>query len=361
MNRLPVGIFLISLLFSGTEAVAGSWTDNIKLKGDFRFRDETIDTEGEGTRHRQRIRLRLGSEAQVTGDLKVVLQLASGTEDPISANQTLGEAFSTKRIGIDLAYFDWQPAGVAGVNFVGGKMKSPFYKVGDNELIWDVDLNPEGLALKLSGGGESARVFVNMGGFPVVERKNDKDVVLYALQGGFQLNLDQDTGNLLLGLSYFDYGNTQGGPPFYNVGKSFGNTLDAAGMYLEDYNLLEAFFELGFKAGSAPMAFFFDYVDNTAAEAENRGWLAGLTLGETKTAGSWALRYNYRNLEKDAVVGALTDSDFRGAGTDAKGHEFGFDYQVAKPVKASVTYFNNRIGVEEDSYHRFQLDLNLKY
>ena len=345
----------------GLVTADSSWTDKINLKGDMRYRSETIDTEGKQTRPRQRIRLRFGAEAMLMQELKVVLQMASGSEDPISTNQTMGEAFSTKRLGIDLAYFDWQPGGAEGVSFIGGKMKNPFYKVGKTELIWDGDLNPEGLALKLSGAGESSKIFVNLGGFPVVERKNDKDAVLYGMQGGFHFDLNQGRGHLLFGLSYFDYGNTQGNLPFYNVNKSFGNSLDVAGLYLEDYNLLEAFLELGMKAGSTTLVFFFDYVDNTAAEAENRGWLAGLTLGKTKATGSCAFRYNYRDLEKDAVLGAFTDSDFRGAGTDAKGHEFGFDYQIAKPVKASVTYFNNEIGIQEDSFHRLQLDLNLKY
>ena len=70
-------------------------------------------------------------------------------------------------------------------------------------------------------------------------------------------------------------------------------------------------------------------------------------------------RYNYRDLEADAVLGVFTDSDFIDGGTDGRGHEFGFDYQIVKGVKTGATYFDNqrRLSLGAKDYQRLQLDL----
>lgn len=63
-------------------------------------------------------------------------------------------------------------------------------------------------------------------------------------------------------------------------------------------------------------------------------------------------------------MGIFTDSDFRGGGTDAKGHEIGGAYQLVKNAAFKATYFVNEIGLdklETDNFNRLQLDLQLKF
>jgi hypothetical protein len=69
-------------------------------------------------------------------------------------------------------------------------------------------------------------------------------------------------------------------------------------------------------------------------------------------------------VEKDAVVGIFTDSDFRGGGTDARGHEIGGAVQLADNTAFKATYFINQIGLQkedQDDFRRFQVDLQLKF
>ena len=88
-------------------------------------------------------------------------------------------------------------------------------------------------------------------------------------------------------------------------------------------------------------------------------WLAGTIIGKCSSPNSWSFRYNYRDLEADAVLGVFTDSDFIDGGTDGRGHEFGFDYQIVKGVKTGATYFDNqrRLSLGAKDYQRLQLDL----
>jgi hypothetical protein len=85
---------------------AVSWAERIRLKGDFRYRYETIKEEDVDNRNRNRIRARFHLEADVTDTVQVGFGLATGGEDPVSSNQTLGGGGSSKDVRLDLAYFD---------------------------------------------------------------------------------------------------------------------------------------------------------------------------------------------------------------------------------------------------------------
>ncbi|MDH3941615.1 MAG: putative porin, partial [Xanthomonadales bacterium] len=86
---------------------AVSWAERIRWKGDFRYRYEYIDQEGRDSRNRSRIRARTNLEADLSPTLEVGVGLATGGDDPVSSNQTIGGGGSSKDIKIDLAYFDW--------------------------------------------------------------------------------------------------------------------------------------------------------------------------------------------------------------------------------------------------------------
>ena len=95
-----------------------SWTENVQLVGDFRYRHESINEEGLTARHRQRIRARLGVISDLADNMSVGFGLTTGGDNPISGNQTLGDGFSHKDIDLDYAYFDW-----ALVNVKSGRRK----------------------------------------------------------------------------------------------------------------------------------------------------------------------------------------------------------------------------------------------
>ena len=365
MKRTVGVISLGMLLLPAMAAAADSWTDKVKLKGDFRYRHETIKVENRDTRNRHRIRARFGVEAKPIDNILVGLQLASGSADPVSTNESLDTGFSTKDIRLDLAYFDLSFKKAPGLNIVGGKIKNPYYKPGGTELIWDGDLNPEGGALKYSGKSGNVKFFTNLGGFWVEERGSDVDTGLFGAQGGVEFSFPDKKGSFTAGVTYYDYTNIQGQRPIFDTTKSFGNSVDGTGRYLYDYNLLELFGEMKINAGSFPIAVFVDYVKNVAGGGvvDNQGWLLGAEAGKLKDPGSVEFRYNYRNIEKDAVLGIFTDSDFIGGGTNGKGSELGMDVQLAKNFSAGASYFFNKLGTAAgaDDYHRLQLDLMFKF
>ena len=121
------------------------WVNNVKIKGDLRYRHEWKDDESQADdRNRHRIRARIGIYGKVNDEVDLGFRLASGnTSTPTSTNQDLDTAFSSKNIWLDLAYFDYHPAAVEGLKVLGGKIKDPYFRAGKSNLMFDSDVNPE--------------------------------------------------------------------------------------------------------------------------------------------------------------------------------------------------------------------------
>jgi hypothetical protein len=335
--------------------------DKIKIKGDFRYRHETIDQNSEDTRNRHRIRMRLGLTAIINQDINAAIQFSSGGDDPVSNNQTLGDSFSTKDTRLDLAYVVWKPKQINGLELYGGKLKNPYLSMQKSELLWDPDLNPEGIAGKFDYNLDQFDLFINGGFFWIEERSDDDDSYLAGGQAGIQYSFPDEESYIIVGGGYYDYLNTQGFTPFYDEDGS-GNSLDNDGNYREDYNELDFFAEAGTIIRTLPVAIFGDIVTNTAADEDNLGWLAGINLGKTKNPGSWKVRYQYKYQEKDAVIGIFTDSDFLGGGTNGRGHEINFDLVIMENTTFATTYFINQIDLDnETDFNRLQVDLSFKF
>lgn len=286
-------------------------------------------------------------EAMLNKDWDVGVRIASGTSrDPISTNQDLEDALSSKNLWLDLAYFDWHPSANEGLNVLGGKMKNPFYKVGKHELIWDDDLSPEGIAASyVTPVSDADQLLFNGGGFWVDESTLGVDTSLW----GAQTYLKHTIGNpdyVLAGAGYYDYGNIEGQPALSTTWSStsffFSNTSSGPrGVYVSDYDIFEAFGEYGFKYDAMPLALFASWVRNFAASTdEDTGWLLGTRLNKAKDPGSWELTYDYRDIQADAVIGGFIESDFVASQTDSRGHRLVFKYQILKALQTAVTYYH---------------------
>jgi hypothetical protein len=329
---------------------------SLKFAGDLRYRHEAINEELSPERERQRIRARFGVTADVTTNLRVGLTLATGNDDPVSANQTLDGGFARKTFGVDRAYFAW--AATNDLSFTGGKIAIPFFRPGNHHLIYDSDLNPEGLALRYDRGNW----FANYAGLWVEERGNADDSILLGGQLGYRAALG-DGRRLTVGLSYYDYLETRSQTPFWD-GAAAGNRLNGAGGYLNDFNDAELFAELGLRVGGRPLSIFADYVTNTEVDDQEAGYALGAAYGEVTRPGTWRIGYVYQRLEADAVIGAFTDSDWAGGGTDGEGHVVDFAYGLRPRVTLGFKYFINDRGMaagSERDYNRLQADVSFAY
>jgi hypothetical protein len=356
------------------EASAGtSWADRISIDGDFRYRYENIDVQDKEERNRSRIRARINTRAQLPGKVEVGFGLATGGEDPVSANQTLGAGGSSKEIRLNLAYADWNAT--EGLHLIAGKFKNPLLRVAKNPLMWDGDWTPEGLAAKYQRGW----FFVNaLGSWLESDSKDDNTNFSY----GGQLGATGDLGGVTLkgGLGYFEI-RTKGDQTYFgdttDPGEYFGNTAVEIGtgaacgtnagndcVYLYDYKLIEVFAEAAFDLGRFPTVVFFDATNNSDPSDNDTSWKLGTRVGQVKDRNQWQFSYWYAEKEADAVLGLLTDSDWAGGGTDNKGHFFQVQAGINKYWAVGVQYFVNETDISSaspDDYNRLMLDTQWKY
>ena len=317
----------------------------LRFSGDLRYRHESINEDTVGERHRARLRARFGVDADVTDDVQVGLVLATGGDDPVSANQTLDGGFSRKSIGVDRAFFTWQAT--EALSFTGGKMATPFFRPGNHHLIYDNDLNPEGLALRYTFGDW----FANYAGLWVEERSSANDSILLGGQFGYRGMLDNGS-RLTAGMTYYDYLETKARHRS-TTARANGNRLDLAGNYLNDFNELELFAELEIDAWPSGRS----RCSPTRAEYGRRrrrlGIRARCLLRRGDRPGTWRVGYAYQDLEADAVIATFTDSDFAGGGTDGKGHVIELKYALRDRWTLGFRYFLNERGADAGNEHDY--------
>jgi len=353
-------------------AASESWTDRVKLDGDFRYRYERIDPEGSDARSRNRIRARTNVTAKVADNIDVGFGLATGGEDPVSTNLTLGGGGSSKSVSLNLAYANWEAS--EGLHLIAGKFKNPLTRVGGETLIWDGDWAPEGLALTYRRNWFFANAIGNY--FESDSAKSNNN-----FSWGGQIGASGLLGSVELtgGLGYYsiptqgetttfgdpsDPGDFFGNTAIEPGGLACGTTADVECVYVYDYLLTEVFAEAKFDIGEWPAVVFMDYVNNSDPSDNDTGWTLGTTLGQARERGQMQFTYYYADKEADSMLGLVTDSDFGGGGTDSKGHWLQINYAVNKSWTIGAQYFINEVNLASGSksdYDRLMIDMQWKW
>ncbi len=356
-----------------------TWADSVTFKGDLRYRYETIADDSKldadkdtYTRQRDRIRARLGAEAKANANLKAGIRLSTGQSDPVSGNQTIGDGFGKKEFRLDLAYFDYNflpEATDAELHLIGGKMNNPFMTLPD-DLVWDGDLTPEGLALKAQKTLGKVTLYGNGGYLWVQERADTDDSLLTAGQAAMRIDFMPEVA-LTLGVAYYGFSNLEGNNviDWENKNNAYGNSTQKGTVsgsttnkaWKMDYTPMVPFVQLDLYVAGKPLSLFGQQIGNSEADSLDSGYMVGVSYGKAKNVKTYEIGYSYAELEKDATVGMFTDSDRWGGGTDGHGHKVYARYQLMKNLQIGATYFADEKpisdGAKTKDYSRMQLDL----
>ncbi len=336
-----------------------AWAARTQLKGDVRFRQETVKIQGESNnggrdKDRQRIRARLGAYTEINSQVDTGIRVATGSSDDArSTNQDQDNYFDKKSIWLDLGYIDYHPDQIKNLHVIGGKMLQPWVNMGD--VIWDSDINPEGLAVTYKYPlGSSAELFGSLGNYNLKDNVDGDgvqfrhDLRLTSGQLGTRFSIT-DNLKMTLGGSVYAYQNdkdsrctTTTTPCALAVN---GNSAD------NQFRLYEGFAQADIGGLAVPLAFYGQYVkNNDAVTDQDTAWLLG---AKSKVFG-FNLDYNYRDVQRNAVVGAFTDSDFANGTTGSRGHKMKVSYDIDKNFALGATYFLTKA----DYASRTQRDAN---
>ena len=367
-------------------------------------RPDTINSPGDTfERDRARYRLRIGLRGTLIDDWFFGIRLETST-NPRSTNITFGDdsqvngPFSkdSDRISVGQAYLGYK--GIRDLTLTVGKMANPLIT---SSMVWDPDINPEGLAEQWKhtfnfafGGGESSgggasyskdgktvttaatttsqpkkvslEVFANFGQFvyddtnpenpigPNPQGLPEHDSYLLAWQLGAKVNFPHDI--------YFSFA-----PTLYNyttAGDSFagpfvgdpafkddaGNTVIPNQTGANNLFVFDVPMELGWKVGDLPMRIFGEYARNFSGDDRARraghpdktdevnAYQIGAGIGKMKEKGTWELKGFWQHTEQFSLDPNLVDSDIFDSRVNMEGFAFVFGYAITDAVFGNLTY-----------------------
>jgi hypothetical protein len=373
-GRMFKVIMALSLML-GLQAFAeeGSWTDKIKMSGDLRIRHDYLKMDDSADRHRERYRLRLATTAKVNDKMTAKVRLASadGGGDPLSANSTFTDNASKKAIYVDLASIDWRFSDNCGA--VVGKQENPLRILPGSQLVFDADYTPEGLAID----GKMDSIFAKLAGFSLAERKptatgeSEPDSYLLSAMLGFKNGDDAGSG-FLFAAAYHQFTALKDNAALASAltppADTFaGNTSYGAGRYKNDYKVLEGMAEFHSRLSTQKISLFLDGVSNSVPDNENKGILGGITLSglNDQDKVEWTLGFNYRDVDHDATVSVINDSDFANGVDGSHGPTFIAGYAVMENAMVTLSYYmatvDNTAGLASYKTERGFLDFQVNF
>jgi hypothetical protein len=344
-------------------------------------------------RNRQLVRARAGVAAAIDEHFTTDFRITTGNAtSPVSENQTLGTYNDRYTVALDRANIRFRAGGW--VNAVAGRFGNPWFST---DLVWANDLSFDGAAVQfLPPLGESTRAFVTLAAMPVQEVElSNADKWLLGAQAGLDANHLLGEVNAKVGVAYYDYRNIVGrtsptgstvneftavqfaqkGNTYYNISSdptkplvglasdfhlvNLTGSLDVP-LILNKHVLLTGDFvrNVGFKRAAVSARVGADVAPKTT------GWQlrAGFGDADVNRLGNWQVFSAYKHVERDAVLDAFTDSDFRLGGTDAKGYTVGGSLGLGKDTAATMRLMSaDSISGAPLSVDVLQLDLAVRF
>lgn len=376
-TSLAATVFLVTA--SASQAAAPTtglnWIDNntnLTFYGDVRLRYE-LDYDSQNTagaeredRNRGRLRARLGFNYRLSDEWSFGSRVRTGSSRSQQSPHLTFVSDDGLRDDLDFVV-DRYFVQFKHEAFTGwaGRNTSPFWQ--QNELFWDEDVTPTGLAgtydVKLGEGTLSTIA----GGF-------------YLPDGGYDLNGQMLAGQLKYSLPVKTSQFTAAAGLHFMNGESGANNL-RNGNGDRDYLIGVASAQWTIPLKGIPLTLggdvFNNFKDYDAADVapfpasdddETFGFVLSASLGQLKKQHDWLLAYYYAYIETFAVNASYAQDDWvrfgNGAQTDAsdfKGHEIRLGYALSKNINVMARlYLVDAITTVQDG-NRFRLDLNWKF
>lgn len=338
----------------------------------------------EDPRNRLRLRVRFGTDVHVTDGVDVGIRLTTGSAgsggDPSTENENLGNYNTRATVGFDRAFITYKP--LSWLYFTGGRLGNPFFS--PTTLVWGDDLSLQGVLLGLKPKFGPVQTFVTAGAFPIQDMdpspfSSSRSKWLYGYQAEALWQVTSNLSATLAG-SWYDYRHLEGflnptivstefngtAAPFRQKGNSvfdinsLANTFNGTQNYL--IGLDSRFREANLSISIDWVPFWNKHVVANADWVRNYGFdqqeilartgqdVQPRVIGMQERLGfgdvsydkrnAWQVYVGYRRIERDAVVDAFTDADFRLGGTNAQGYYLGGRYAFVPNTTFGVRWYS---------------------
>jgi hypothetical protein len=322
--------------------------------------------EGDNGTFRQRIRLNF--RTSISHHTEAGLQISTGENpNPASPFVIMGDAFRGKPFSLSQGFFTYHfgnPADPRELVVHFGKMPNPFWRaeVGpggfyDSEIVWDHDVYPEGIALRVPMTRKGSRIALtnNMGLFLINWVTPQRFIGLLSPIYQFENQLKLDFGPFHGAVGYLFFNNLNQGlhvpifipgfgvdtapatsafllrPPLQVTNGQYGYGAGAFGFGSDQFHIINITTQYLHHNGQGKGLHPFlvgEFLHNYSVPVANEGWgaSAGVVRGGA-AQGGWAGWVTYRDVDADATLATFADSDL-GIGTDYRGFQIGGAYRL---------------------------------
>lgn len=360
------------LLSVTASAIAVTVAPNLNVSGDVRLRYESDWDSHTATgtlrtdRERGRFRLRANATYAFDSAWSFSARIRSGhpqsQQSPHLTFATDDGPSDDLRFSLD-RYFLQYKRGTTTAWF--GRNSSPFWQ--QNELFWDEDITPAGVAASFDHKHGSGILTTTLGAFALPDGVNHLNGQLFAAQLKYTTSVDTSRLIVAAGLHAFEG----------KSGARFLRNRNGARDYL--VGVFSA--QWSTPVAGLPVALgvdvFHNFKDYSAAEIapfpasqtdETLGYVFSAVVGQLKDPGTWSAGYYYAHVETFATNASYAQDDWArfGSGpqsdlTDIKGSEFRVAYAITKDLNLMARLFLVDAITSRQDGKRFRLDLNWKF
>lgn len=361
-RRIATVFVLLATAFASRAHGQADTLPRFQFSGDFRLRYENTSRDvvsASDIRNREVFRIRAGAVVTLNEYVTAGARLTTGSsDDPNSTDVTLGSFVDDLEVSLDRAYLQFAYRSLV---LTGGKIPNPFLRA--TEVIWDGDVNPNGLAgsYTVPDAGTITPTFTGI--YAVVdEQSSGADSYMLGGQAALSFKAAADL-NLTVAGAYYDYQIESLSSA--DDGDTRTNNLTQGGTaYLSDFDLLDvtAIATSGTLGERNPLRVVGNYVKNLGAEVdEDQGLALGVYVGRAGARGDRRFHYGYSEAQTDAVLAAFSHDNTTLA-TNYELHTFAVDYVALENTVLNATwYVYRRKDIAADSPNDFisRLRLNL--
>lgn len=375
----------------------------LRVAGDVRIRYEGRSGElpngDDLERDRFRYRMRTGLTGKLLNNWGFGVRFETSGSSR-SSNVTMGDdagpyAKTNDGVFVGQVYAIWAPT--AEWTFTAGRMANPLVTTS---MVWDGDINPEGLAQQFRTRRGNNELFVTLGQFlystsgtqnpfPAITTANmagTEDLFLTAWQAGYKRYIKGATTFFQISPTLYAYVNNDrlANPAAFNSSMSATNAAA-----VNNLTVLEIPFELNWVAANGvPVRAFADVAVNFDADqraakfgrpdltGEDKACHVGLQYGKATLPGEWDTRAIYQSVGAFALDANLVDSDLFDSRTNMQGLILGGNYALGSATQLSLAYATGKrknstviapgagdVGSNNalDKYWLLQVDLNVKF
>ena len=375
---------------------------SVKLQGDLRLRHDAINyqtspaytqanrnvnTAEKRARQHSRFRLRIGADIGLPYDVTTSLGLATGKGEQTSTNQSMDGLGTAKSVWIDYVYLKYAPkfSDNASASFAGGKVKNPFWRPASSDLVWDGDLNPEGLSQSVEGfvSPLGITLFANaLQWYANESGSTQTSMWMFGQQAGAEVRLPARSRLRVAGTWYRWTAERlrSDSSTVPSTKNQDGNLRGSDNILRNDFSVGEVVGELSTWISKVPVRLQGTYINNMAARSDlvvantvtylpgrqQQGYQVGGIIGESKERNSWEVAYFRKWLESEATMADAADSDFGDGGTNRRGDIFWAAYSPLDWMEFRTKFFHTRTLNESLSpyrkdINRLQVDMSVKF